>query len=58
MVDIQVENCKDLESGSKQGAENELTMVDENLGVSLSIAIIVGETKSNSKQQLKRKQSL
>ena len=56
MIDIQVENCKDLESGSKQSAENELTMVDENLGV--SIAIIVGETKSNSKQQLKRKQSL
>ena len=55
MVDIQVNDCKSVESGNERCHEKDLTMVDEELGV--SIAIMSGP-KSYFVQSFRRKQSV
>ena len=55
MADIQVGDCKSVESGYERCHEKDLTMVDEALGV--SIAIMSGP-KSYFGQNLRRKQSV
>ena len=55
VVDIQVNDCKSMESGYERCHEKDLTMVDEELGV--SIAIMSGP-KSYFGQNLRRKQSV